>query len=164
MSGSCNPNFQYSGAHYINGDTSVFMQILDSDLFERFPKLKFIIPHGGGAMPYHWGRYRGLAIDRDRKQPAEMMGENLFFDTCVYHQRGIDLMTEIVPVKNVLFASETFGAVRSVDPDTGIPFDHTLHYLANSPHLTDEDRAMIHSGNTLRVFSRLAKALEARQK
>ena len=31
------------------------------DLFKDFPTLKFIIPHGGGAVPYHWGRYRGLA-------------------------------------------------------------------------------------------------------
>ena len=37
------------------------MQFLQSDLFKDFPTLKFIIPHGGGAVPYHWGRYRGLA-------------------------------------------------------------------------------------------------------
>ena len=37
------------------------MQLLTSDLFRDFPTLKLIIPHGGGAVPYHWGRYRGLA-------------------------------------------------------------------------------------------------------
>ena len=159
VSGSCNPNFQYSGAHYINGDTSVFMQILDSDLFDRFPRLRLIIPHGGGAVPFHWGRYRGLAIDRNRREPAEMMGDNLFFDTCVYHQPGIDLMTGVVPVRNVLFASETFGAVRSVDPETGVPFDHTRRYIDNSPHLDAADRQAIYAGNTLRVFPRLAARL-----
>ncbi|MEQ3749235.1 MAG: amidohydrolase family protein, partial [Celeribacter sp.] len=155
VSGSCNPNFQYSGAHYINGDTSVFMQILDSDLFERFPKLKIIIPHGGGAVPFHWGRYRGLAMDRNRKEPAQMMGKNMFFDTCVYHQPGINLMTEVVPVDNVLFASETFGAVRAIDPETGHQFDDTKRYIENSPHLSDGDRQKIFAGNAQRVFSRL---------
>ncbi|WP_163269469.1 amidohydrolase family protein [Chelativorans alearense] len=155
VSGSCNPNFQYSGAHYINADTSVFMQILDSDLFDRFPRLKFIIPHGGGAVPFHWGRYRGLAMDRGRKEPAQMMGQNMFFDTCVYHQPGIDLMTEIVPVENVLFASETYGAVRAVDPETGHQFDDTKRYIEASPHLTDADRAKIFEGNARRVFTRL---------
>ena len=155
VSGSCNPNFQYSGAHYINGDTSVFMQILDSDLFERFPKLKLIIPHGGGAVPFHWGRYRGLAMDRNRKEPAQMMGKNMFFDTCVYHQPGINLMTEVVPVDNVLFASETFGAVRAIDPETGHQFDDTKRYIENSPHLSDADRQKIFAGNAQRVFNRL---------
>jgi 4-oxalmesaconate hydratase len=59
VSGSCNPNFHATGAHYINADTIAFMQLMRSDLFRDFPTLKFIIPHGGGAVPYHWGRYRG---------------------------------------------------------------------------------------------------------
>ena len=59
VSTSCNPCFHATGAHYINADTTAFMQFLTSDLFKDFPTLKFIIPHGGGAAPYHWGRYRG---------------------------------------------------------------------------------------------------------
>ena len=155
VSQSCNPNFHFTGAHYINADTAVFMQILDSDLFQRFPRLKFIIPHGGGAAPYHWGRYRGLAIDLKRPSPAEMMGDNMWFDTCVYHQPGIDLLSRVVPVKNVLFASELHGAVRCVDPETGHMFDDTKRYIDATPHLTDEERAMIYHKNALRVFSRL---------
>jgi 4-oxalmesaconate hydratase len=53
VSSSCNPNFHHTGAHYINGDTTAFMQFLTSKLFKDFPTLKFIIPHGGGAVPYH---------------------------------------------------------------------------------------------------------------
>lgn len=155
VSGSCNPHFHYSGAHYINGDTTVFMQLLDSDLFERFPKLKLIIPHGGGAVPFHWGRYRGLAIDLKRKSPAELMGENLYFDTCVYHQPGINLMAEVVPVDNVLFASETFGAVRATDPENGHKFDDTRRYIENAPQLSAKDREKIFSGNARKVFTRL---------
>ena len=61
VSSSCNPNFHTTGAHYINADTTAFMQLLQGDLFADFPDLRFVIPHGGGAVPYHWGRYRGLA-------------------------------------------------------------------------------------------------------
>jgi 4-oxalmesaconate hydratase len=63
VAASCNPNFHGTGAHYINADTSVFMQILQSDLFTDFPTLRLIIPHGGGAVPYHWGRYRGMSLE-----------------------------------------------------------------------------------------------------
>ena len=61
VSGSCNVNFHATGAYYINADTTAFMQLIQGDLFDDFPELRLIIPHGGGAVPYHWGRYRGLA-------------------------------------------------------------------------------------------------------
>ena len=59
VSGSCNPAMHATGGYYIAADTIAFMQLLEGDLFRDFPTLKFIIPHGGGAVPYHWGRYRG---------------------------------------------------------------------------------------------------------
>lgn len=53
VSASCNPNFHTTGGHYIAADTTAFMQFLASDLFKDFPTLKFVIPHGGGAVPYY---------------------------------------------------------------------------------------------------------------
>ena len=50
---------------------------------------------------------------------SEHLLNNIFFDTCVYHQPGIDLLTKVIPVKNILFASEMIGAVRGIDPDDG---------------------------------------------
>ncbi|GAA3353039.1 hypothetical protein GCM10017744_004600 [Streptomyces antimycoticus] len=92
VSSSCNPATHTLGAHYLNADTSVFMQLLQGDLFTRFPGLRFVIPHGGGAVPYHWGRYRGLAMRMGLPDPAEALLGNVWFDTCVYHQDGIDLL------------------------------------------------------------------------
>ncbi len=131
------------------------MQLLKSDLFTRFPGLKLIIPHGGGAVPYHWGRYRGIAIDMKRPEPAALMGENLYFDTCVYHQPGIDLLAGVVPVDNILFASELHGAVRCKDPDTGRFFDDTRQYIEANKSLTAGDREKIYWRNALKVFTRL---------
>ena len=31
------------------------------DVVGSRPGLRLVIPHGGGAVPYHWGRFRGLA-------------------------------------------------------------------------------------------------------
>lgn len=55
VSGSCNPAMHATGGYYIAADTIAFMQLLEGDLFADFPTLRFIIPHGGGAVPYHWG-------------------------------------------------------------------------------------------------------------
>jgi 4-oxalmesaconate hydratase len=153
VSSSCNPNFHALGAHYLNADTSVFMQLLEGDLFERFPTLRLVIPHGGGAIPYHWGRYRGLAMRMDRPDPSTLL-RNVFFDTCVYHQPGIDLLTRVIPTENILFASEMLGAVRGADPETGIAWDDTKTYL-DAAGLSTEQQAAVFEDNARRVYPRL---------
>jgi 4-oxalmesaconate hydratase len=155
VSGSCNPHFHATGAHYLNGDTTAFMQCLTSGLFKDFPSLRFVIPHGGGAVPYHWGRYRGLAQDMGLPVLEESVLGNVFFDTCVYHQPGIDLLLSVVPTRNILFASETVGAVQGVDPRTGHAYDDTRRYIDASPAAQPEQKQAIFSNNTLGVYPRL---------
>jgi 4-oxalmesaconate hydratase len=161
VSGSCNHNFHATGAHYINADTTAFMQFLEGDLFRDFPMLRFIIPHGGGAVPYHWGRYRGLA-DMLKKPPlSEHVMKNVYFDTCVYHQAGIDLLFRVIDIDNILFGSEMIGAVRGIDPETGFYFDDTKRYIDALP-ISAADKAKVFSGNARRVYPRLDAALRAK--
>jgi len=160
VSMSCNPNFHTTGGHYINGDTTAFMQLITADLFKDFPSLKFIIPHGGGAVPYHWGRYRGIAQDLKKPLLKDHLLRNVFFDTCVYHQPGIDVLFKVIPVDNILFASEMVGAVRGIDPETGHYFDDTKRYV-EALRLGDEDRRKVFEGNTRKVYSRLKTRLPA---
>ncbi len=162
VAASCNECFHSTGAHYINGDTSVFMQLIQGDLFKDFPTLRLIIPHGGGAAPYHWGRYRGLSLEGSHQRPLEGLLDNVYFDSCVYHQPGIDLLTKVIPAKNVLFGSEMIGAVRGLDPNTGNYFDDTKRYIDRCPELNDEDRHAIFERNARRVFPRLDTQLKAK--
>jgi 4-oxalmesaconate hydratase len=161
VSTSCNPSFHTTGAHYLNADTTAFMQCLTSDLFQRFPKLRFIIPHGGGAAPYHWGRFRGLAQDMKKPPLKELLLNNIYFDTCVYHQPGIDLLTRVIPADNILFASEMIGAVRGIDPETGHSYDDTKRYV-QAANISAADRTKIFEGNARRIFPRLDAALKAK--
>ena len=154
VSASCNPNFHATGAHYLNADTTAFMQFLQADLFKDFPTLRMIIPHGGGAVPYHWGRYRGLAQDLKRPPLTDLIRDNVFFDTCVYHQPGIDLLLKVVPADNVLFGSEMVGAVRGVDPTTGHYYDDTKRYV-DAAAIGDADRRKILEGNVRKVYPRI---------
>jgi 4-oxalmesaconate hydratase len=158
VSAACNPNFHTTGSHYLVADTAAFMQLMTSTVFKDFPQLRLILPHGGGAVPYHWGRYRGMAQDQGLPPLNELMLENVYFDTCVYHQPGIQLLTEVIPAANILFASEMVGAVRGIDPQTGHYFDDTRRYIESASNLSGPDRAQIFSGNTLRVFPRVAAA------
>ncbi|HEU4619497.1 MAG TPA: amidohydrolase family protein [Gammaproteobacteria bacterium] len=159
VSGACNtPYFQTTGSYYLSADTIAFMQLMTSDVFKDFPDLKLIIPHGGGAVPYHWGRFRGLADMLKRPPLEESVLKNVYFDTCVYHQPGIDLLLKVVPLENILFASEMIGAVRGIDPQTGHYFDDTKRYI-DSADLTDAQRRQIFDANIRRVYKRLPAAL-----
>ena len=160
VSASCNANFHATGAHYLNADTTAFMQFLTSDLFKDFPTLRFIIPHGGGAVPFHWGRFRGLAQDMKRPPLEELLLRNVYFDTCVYHLPGIELLCKVVPLENILFGSEMVGAVRGIDPRTGQYYDDTKRYIDALP-LSGQDRDRLFSQNALRVYPRLGARLAA---
>jgi 4-oxalmesaconate hydratase len=162
VSTSCNPAFHTTGAHYLNADTTAVMQLIQGDLFRDFPDLKLVIPHGGGAVPYHWGRFRGLAMALGKPELEEHLLRNVFFDTCVYHQPGIDLLTRVVPTDNILFASEMIGAVRDIDPRTGHHFDDTKRYVDATPHLDDAAHTRVYETNARRVYPRLDRALTAR--
>ena len=161
VSGSCNPAFHATGAHYINADTTAFMQFIQGDLFADFPTLRFVIPHGGGAVPYHWGRYRGLSDMLNKPRLKTHVMKNVFFDTCVYHQPGIDLLFEVIETDNILFGSEMVGAVRGLDPETGHYFDDTKRYIDHLD-IPDADKRKVFELNARRVYPRLDALLAAR--
>ena len=159
VSGSCERALHTTGAYYLAADTTVFMQLIEGDLFERYPTLRLIIPHGGGAVPYHWGRFRGLAMALKKPALEEHLLGNVFFDTCVYHQPGIDLLLDVIPTRNILFASEMIGAVRDIDPCTGHNFDDTARYI-EAAGLAAPDLEAIQEHNARTVYPRLNALLK----
>jgi predicted TIM-barrel fold metal-dependent hydrolase len=70
-------------------------------------------------------------------------------------------LTRVIPVNNILFASEMIGAVRGVDPQTGHYFDDTRRYV-EAAHIDARERHKIYEGNARRVYPRLDAALKAK--
>ena len=153
VSASCNDHFFSTGSHYLGADTTAWMQALTSGFMSNFPNLRFVIPHGGGAVPYHWGRFKGMA--QDKGWDFEALLDHIYFDTCVYHQPGIDLLLDVVPTKNILFASEMVGAVRGINAETGLYWDDTKVYIENSS-LDAAAKQLIFEDNIYAVYPRLA--------
>jgi 4-oxalmesaconate hydratase len=83
----------------------------------------------------------------------ERIKDQVFFDTCVYHQPGIDLLFKVVPLDNILFGSEMVGAVRGIDPETGFNYDDTKRYV-DALNLPAAQRTQVYEGNVRKVFSR----------
>jgi 4-oxalmesaconate hydratase len=87
--------------------------------------------------------------------------KNVFFDTCVYHQPGIDLLVRVIDLDNIVFGSEMVGAVRGIDPETGHYFDDTKRYIDALP-LPDADKRRIFELNARRIYPRLDALLRKR--
>ncbi len=94
----------------------------------------------------------------ERPALVEHVMKNVFFDTCVYHQPGIDLLFEVIDIDNVLFGSEMVGAVRGIDPQTGHYFDDTKRYIDALP-ITEADRHKVLELNARRAYPRLDAVL-----
>jgi 4-oxalmesaconate hydratase len=161
-SATCNPAFHTTGSHYLNVDSTAFMQLLESQIFKDFPTLRIILAHGGGNVPYQAARYRALCL-MNKWQPFEEFIGRMYFDTTVYSVEAMDLLLKIVGVDNILFASEMLGGVTVVDPRTGRFFDDNKPYLDGIDWLTADDRRKIFEDNARRVYPRLGPILERRR-
>ena len=66
----------------------------------------------------------------------------------------------MIPVDNILFASEMIGAVRGIDPETGLHYDDTKRYIEASTILNAEDRHKVYEGNARRVYPAARRGAE----
>src|SRR5258706_15120685 len=101
-----------------------------------------------------------MAQDMRLPPLKELLLNNVYFDPCVYHQPGIDLLTKVVPADNILFASEMVGAVKGIDPQNGQYFDDTKRYVDNTPNLSAADKQKAFEGNALKVYPPLKAQIE----
>lgn len=148
-----NPALHLNGSHYTNTDASVVFELAWSDIFDRFPKLKAIVPHGGGNVGYQFNRYRSLHTLAGKK-PFEEAVKNIYFDTALYDQDSIEMLISKVGVDNVIFAAEIVGTGKAIDPKTGKKYDDTTSFIKNIDWLTDEDKEKVFSENAKRLYSR----------
>ena len=162
-SATCSPAFHTTGSHYLNVDSTAFMQLLESRVFRDFPTLKIILAHGGGNVPYQAARYRALCL-MNKWEPFEAFIKRLYFDTTVYSVEAMDLLVKIAGADNVLFASEMLGGVTIVDPRTGRFFDDNKPCLDALAWLSADDRRKIFEENARRAYPRLVPILEARRR
>ena len=160
-SATCNPAFHTTGSHYLNVDSTAFLQLQESRVFKDFPRLKLVISHGGGNVPYQAARYRAIGI-MNKWEPFEEFVKRLYFDTTVYSQDAMEMLIKVAGIDNVLFASEMLGGVTTIDPTTGRFFDDNKPCLDGIAWLTAEDKRKICDENVRKAYPLLQPILERR--
>ncbi len=148
-----NPALHMNGSHYTSADAAVAFDLCWGDVYDRFPTLKLIVPHGGGSAPFNWNRHRALHV-QSGKVPFEERVKNLYFDTAVYDADAMEMLIRKAGPDNVLYASEPFGTAKAVDPETGRAFDETIGFV-EAIGLDATDLEKVFSGNALRLYNRI---------
>ena len=78
---------------------------------------------------------------------------NVFFDTCVYHQPGINLLFDVIDPGSILFGSEMAGGPRHRPADRS-PFRRHPPVRRRAEAGT-EAAAKVYEDNARRVYPRL---------
>ena len=149
--------------YFITEQSIAAYSLLRSRVFKDFPRLKLIVGHGGGYIPYQVGRARAFRLNEMRRdseiESLDQSLRRLYYDTVLYNQESLELLIKVVGVEQCLFGSDkpANGSVR--DPDTGRSLNDIKPMLEAIEWLTDEQRFAIYEGNAMRVYSRLSKSL-----
>ena len=93
-------------------DTSLtFAKLIFGGVLERFPKLKFLLAHAGGFLPYTWGRlehgYRiqDSSVATISRPPSEYV-KLLYFDTITHSRMALEYLIENFGAAHVLLGSD----------------------------------------------------------
>jgi 4-oxalmesaconate hydratase len=150
--GSCQPRESYT-LKFINEESIGIISLLNSRVFEKFPKLKLVFPHGGGAIPYHMGRFRAWSVRAGGESFDDKL-RRLHFDTTTYDKDALELLFKVVGPDRVLFATEKPGTGSARDPRTGRDFDDLKPVIESISFLSEQDRRDVFECNCTRLYTR----------
>lgn len=138
--------------HFITEETIATLSLCKSRVFEDFPDLKIVIPHGGGSVPYQIGRHRSLSLRRGSRFDDAL--RKLWFDTVVLSETGLDTLFREVGPDRCLFGTEKPGIGSSTDPETGEDYDDVRPKIERLGWLSEEQKRLIFEGNFRKVYTR----------
>lgn len=154
--GSCSARESYT-LKFINEESIAVVSLLGSDTFTKFPTLKIVVAHGGGAIPYQMGRFRSWSVRKGEKVTFDEQLKKLHFDTCNYSKEAIELLLKVAGVRNVVFGTEKPGTGSARDPVSGRDYDDMKPVIESIEWLSAQDRADIFECNCKRLYSRAFK-------
>jgi len=137
--------------HFINEESIAIVSLLNSSVFKDFPKLKIVVSHGGGAIPYQYARFEASAIRRGVERFSDRM-RNLYYDTVLYSEESLRLLFKTVGPDRCMFGTERPGVGTVKDPRTGKWLDETRHIIEGFDFLSAADKKMIFEDTAKKVF------------
>lgn len=115
-------------------------------ILDAYPRLKIVVSHGGGYMPYYLGRIARNYIEKPAtranmsKPPIDYV-RMLHYDTCVYDNDILDDLVRIVGAERIVMGSDY--PVGDTAP---------VEFVRNCARLDQTQQEMVLSGNAMRLL------------
>jgi 4-oxalmesaconate hydratase len=138
--------------HFINEETISVVSLVNSRVFQDFPKLKIVCSHGGGAVPYHAGRFLAPTLRRGAQSNFMDNMRKLYYDTVLYTALACELLIKTVGADRCVFGTERPGVGTAKDPKTGRWMDDVRSYIDAFTWLSDADKKAIFEDNAKKLF------------
>ena len=117
-------------------------------VLDAYPKLKIVVSHGGGYMPFYLGRIARNYIEKPAtrvnmtKPPLDYVGM-LHYDTCVYDPDTLSQLVAVVGPERIVMGSDyPVGEVKPAD------------FVRNCAALDAAAQELVLSGNAARLLER----------
>ncbi len=149
--GCRSPRLAYS-LHFINEENIGVVSLLTSNVFKDFPKLKILVSHGGGAIPYQWARFEASSLRRPGATRFSDAMRNLYYDTVLYSKDSLALLIKTVGADRCLFGTERPGVGTVKDPRTNRWLDETRWLIEDFDWLSAAEKKMIFEDNAKTLF------------
>lgn len=112
--------------HILTGNpaetTHAAAAVILGGVLDRFPRLRFVLVHGGGYLPYQIGRLNRGAVaapppvrTRSAKLPREHL-ESFYFDTVLHDTGAVRYLTDVVGADHVVLGSDYPFPMRDDSP------------------------------------------------
>jgi aminocarboxymuconate-semialdehyde decarboxylase len=142
-------------AQYTFDTTLGVGSLLMSGVLDRFPGLKLVLSHGGGAFPYLAGRFDIMHRRMDRaaqgdvaaRPPSEYVGQ-MVYDSIVHATKPLRFLIDMVGLENVVLGTDYSFPPADMEP---------LAFLRAAGLAPAQIRAVADE-NPRRVFARLCTA------
>lgn len=124
-------------------------RMIFSGLFEEHPRIKLVLLHGGGYLPFYSSRADHTWEVRPETRvaipdhPPSYYMKQLYYDTMVFQPLYLRHLVEVVGVDRVMLGTDYPFDMAETDP---------LRLISDTEGLTEEDKAATSGGNAARVF------------
>jgi predicted TIM-barrel fold metal-dependent hydrolase len=129
----------------LSEETLCITSLITGGTFDHFPKLKFCVPHAGGAIALHWKRLEETTDKHPgayrTKKPFQEYLKHFYVDAIVHDPRGRKFVVDILGADNVVVGSN-YGGWDAFDGFAAI----------EELDLSHADKAKIMGGNLARIF------------
>jgi aminocarboxymuconate-semialdehyde decarboxylase len=130
-------------------DTTIAaVNLIFSGVFEKYPGLKVVLAHGGGQLPYIFGRIEhGYGVRPEPKEkvrrPPRAFLKNFYFDTITHHPDALRYLIAFAGSDHVLLGSDYPYDMGDPDP---------VRTVSELSGIEERDRRKIMRDNAISLF------------